>query len=177
MSGIKLLEHLFLVLDTPWVNVDADLFFGAFDIILSRFSRDDWLLLLTRHGYHDNSEAPAHDCVAAEEVIVSLNEGTRALSPSIQPIRRGALPSHHLLCTLKHYLATRSIRELLRHRRCSSRTPFDLLGNLLGRPLHTHVENFEVHCLRHTFNQTHALGLIKHGGARIIHANCHVSPR
>jgi hypothetical protein len=31
--------------------------------------------------------------------------------------------------------------------------------------------------LRHTFNQTHALGLIKHGGARIIHANCHVSPR
>lgn len=113
MSGIKLQEHLSLVLDTPGVNVDADLLFGALNIILSRFSRDDLLLLLTRHGYHDYSEAPAHDCIAAKEVIISLNEGTRALSPSIQAIGGGAFPSHHLLCTLKHYLATGSIRELL----------------------------------------------------------------
>lgn len=152
MSGIKLLEHLCLVLDTPGVNVDTDLLFGAFNIILNRFSRDDLLLLLTRHGYHDYSEAPAHDCIAAKEVIISLNEGTRALSPSIKAIRRRTLPSHHLLCTLKHYLATGSIRELLRHRRCSSRTPLDLLCNLLGCPLHTHVVHFEVHGLRHAFN-------------------------
>ena len=83
MSGIKLLEHLRLVLDAPGVDVDAYLLFGAFDIILNRFSRDYWLLLLTWHGYHDYSEASAHDCVAAEEVIVSLNESTRALSTSI----------------------------------------------------------------------------------------------
>lgn len=86
MSGIKLLKHLSLVLDAPGVNVDTYLLFGAFYIILNRFSRDYRLLLLTWHGYHDYSEAPAHDCVAAEEVIVSLNESTRALYPSIQPI-------------------------------------------------------------------------------------------
>ena len=76
VSCIELQEHLSLVLDSPGVDIDAYLLFGASNIILSRFSRDGWLLLLIRHRYHDNSEAPAHDCVAAEEIIVTLNEGT-----------------------------------------------------------------------------------------------------